>query len=342
MLGLEIGMFSRENTAAKRGNPGSGAHGDLVEAVETIISALVEITRWDPIAAEEPANLSPATKNGANMAGRQTAIVVCPREDGLSMVNRGRAMFARDYILQLFETMAGLMAEGRRSLTRFPSQTDALVGAASSGHWPLAENCFRRDGMYWTLAYKGKEALVAHSKGLHYVAQLLSHPGREIHVLHLAAGAVSTDATIGAVDLSTTEMGESNDAAISYSESLGDAGALLDKQAKSTYRRRLTELREELSAAKELGDEQRTLALEEEIDALIGELRRAIGLRGRDRKAASATERARVNATRAIKLALQRIGRVHAELETHLLASVKTGTFCRYQPSPETLVTWYT
>jgi hypothetical protein len=69
-------------------------------------------------------------------------------------------------------------------------------------------------------------------------------------------------------------------------------------------------------------------------------LRRATGLRGRDRKAASATERARINVTRTIKPAMERIGRVHAELEDHLVASIKTGTFCRYQPDPDELLTW--
>jgi hypothetical protein len=46
---------------------------------------------------------------------------------------------------------------------------------------------------------------------------------------------------------------------------------------------------------------ERAAQAEEEIDALARELNRAVGLHGRDRRAASASERARVNVNRAIK-----------------------------------------
>jgi hypothetical protein len=68
---------------------------------------------------------------------------------------------------------------------------------------------------------------------------------------------------------------------------------MLDVQAKVAYRRRLSELREELSEAKELGNVERAEQAEQEIDALTKELSRAVGLGGRNRRAASASERAR-------------------------------------------------
>ena len=49
---------------------------------------------------------------------------------------------------------------------------------------------------------------------------------------------------------------------------LGDAGEMLDDQAKAAYRRRLSELREELEEAKELGNVKRAEQAEQEIDAL--------------------------------------------------------------------------
>jgi hypothetical protein len=74
--------------------------------------------------------------------------------------------------------------------------------------------------------------------------------------------------------------------------SLGAAGEMLDEQAKAAYRRRLSELREELEEAKELGRVDRAEQAEEEIEALTRELSRAVGLGGRNRRAASASERA--------------------------------------------------
>ncbi len=47
---------------------------------------------------------------------------------------------------------------------------------------------------------------------------------------------------------------------------------MLDEQAKIAYRRRLSELREELEEAKELGNVERAEHAEAEIDALTKEL----------------------------------------------------------------------
>ena len=66
-------------------------------------------------------------------------------------------------------------------------------------------------------------------------------------------------------------------------------------------------LREELDEAKENGNVERAERAEEEIDALTKELSRAVGLGGRNRKAASASERARQSITKTIKAVLERI-----------------------------------
>jgi hypothetical protein len=76
---------------------------------------------------------------------------------------------------------------------------------------------------------------------------------------------------------------------------------MLDERAKAAYRRRLSELSEELKEAKELGKVERAEQAEEEIDALTRELSRAVGLGGRDRRAGSASDRARQSITKSIK-----------------------------------------
>lgn len=85
------------------------------------------------------------------------------------------------------------------------------------------------------------------------------------------------------------------------------AGEMLDARAKAEFKQHLDQLREELDEAREFKDEERTRRTEEEIDMLSRELSRAFGLAGRDRRAASDTERARINVTRAIKAAIERI-----------------------------------
>ena len=117
--------------------------------------------------------------------------------------------------------------------------------------------------------------------------------------------------------------------------SLGDAGEMLDEQAKVAYRRRLSELREELEEAKELGNVERAEQAEEEIDALTRELSRAVGLGGRNRRAASASERARQSITKTIKAVVERIAQSDAALGDILSRCIRTGTFCSYQPDPD-------
>ena len=121
---------------------------------------------------------------------------------------------------------------------------------------------------------------------------------------------------------------------------MGDAGELLDDQAKRAYRNRLSELREDLEEAKALGKSETAEHLEEEIAALTGELSRAVGLRGRSRRAASASERARQTVGKVIRAAVERIAQSDARLGEILSRSIKTGVFCSYRPTRESPIAW--
>jgi len=73
---------------------------------------------------------------------------------------------------------------------------------------------------------------------------------------------------------------------------------------------------------------------------LVRELSRAIGLGGRDRRAGSASERARVSVTRAVRQALARVREHHAPLADHLERVLRTGAHCSYAPDPRVPVSW--
>jgi hypothetical protein len=121
---------------------------------------------------------------------------------------------------------------------------------------------------------------------------------------------------------------------------LGDAGAALDAQAKAAYKRRLDELQEDLSEAQRFHDPARVAQAQAEIDFLTEELAAAVGLGGRDRRAASHAERARLNVTKAMKAALSKISDSHPALGHHLATSITTGTFCAYTPDPTQPTAW--
>ncbi|MDB5107985.1 MAG: serine/threonine protein kinase, partial [Candidatus Binatus sp.] len=201
---------------------------------------------------------------------------------------------------------------------------------------------FRKEGEYWTLGYGGKSARLKDSKGLGYLAHLLRHPATEFHVLDLVGGIAGQHDDDESSQLAhRLPRGDENLAQAGiHLGSLGDAGEMLDDQAKAAYRRRLSELRDESEEAKEAGNVVRAERAEHEIDVLTRELSRAVGLGGRNRRAASASERARQAATKTIKAVLERIVESDTTLGDILSRSVKTGTFCSYQPDPDFPIAW--
>ena len=120
----------------------------------------------------------------------------------------------------------------------------------------------------------------------------------------------------------------------------GDAGPALDAQAKAAYRTRVQELRDELEEAESFNDPERAARAREELAWIAEQLTGAVGLGGRERRTGSDAERARVNVTRAIRAALRRVGERDAELGRHLQGTVRTGTFCSYEPDPTEPLAW--
>ncbi len=215
-----------------------------------------------------------------------------------------------------------------------PSSPARTEGGDHSADAP-GQSIFRKEGDYWTIAHEGKAWRLKDAKGFHYVAHLLGHPGEEIRALDLAA--LSGGAVEEAVD---TESAEDLSRTAVVAGDLGHAGEMLDAQAKADYQRRLTELEDELEEARELGNLERVAKAEDEKEALAHEIRRAVGLGGRDRRAASSAERARVAVTRAIRLALERISEQSPDLGRLLSTTIKTGAICSYIPDVRFPVSW--
>ena len=87
--------------------------------------------------------------------------------------------------------------------------------------------------------------------------------------------------------------------------------------------------------------EQRAAKAEAEREWLLAELRRASGLGGRMRRTTSDSERARVNVTRTLRAALDRISVAAPQAGAHLKASIRTGLECRYDPAPGGPAGWH-
>src|SRR5216683_7559080 len=179
--------------------------------------------------------------------------------------------------------------------TRSARRGSAVTGDPVSRVRSVQKGIFRKEGEYWTVGLGGNEFRLKDTRGLGYLAHLLRHPGVEFHVLDLVGGIAGRhDEDDNGKSAERLPRGDEDlgKAGIQIT-GLGDAGEMLDDQAKAAYRRRLSDLHEELEDAKELGNVERAERSEREIDGLTKELSRAVGLGGRNRRAASASERAR-------------------------------------------------
>jgi len=149
-------------------------------------------------------------------------------------------------------------------------------------------------------------------RGLPMLARLVQQPGRELHVLDLAAEPREYDARSVA--------------------DRGDAGEILDAKARDAYHRRVVELREEIDEAERFADTFRADAARRELEMLIQQLSSSFGLGGRSRRVGSASERARVTVQRRVREAIKKIAEHEPELGRHLDWAIRTGTFCAYEP----------
>jgi hypothetical protein len=180
-------------------------------------------------------------------------------------------------------------------------------------------NVFRREGDFWSVVFGERTARLKDLKGMRYMSRLLADPGKEFHVLDLVSGEHAAPPAFPG----------------------GDAGELLDARAKQAYRRRLAEIEEDIEQARTMEDAERAAQAEAEREFLVRELARAVGLGGRDRRAGSVSERARVSVTRALRQAMARIREHNSPLGEHLDRAIRTGTYCAYLPDPRAPVDWH-
>ena len=173
----------------------------------------------------------------------------------------------------------------------------------------------RRQGEFWTIVFEGRTFQLKDQKGLRFLAFLLAHPGRRVHVSELLALEDETRADAEGLEV-------------------------FDRQAMKEYRDRLRDLRAELDEAAGHNDIGTAERIRGEIEFLEAELKRAVGLGGRTRKTGSSSERARLNVSRAIHNVTAKLAKLCPPLDLHLKRTLRTGTYCGYDPDPASPVTW--
>jgi tetratricopeptide (TPR) repeat protein len=319
--------------------------------VDTLESSLGAVDRYLGLAAMTAGDLQAAERHLRDAVVLNTQIGAQPwaaraQADLASLLCARDRPADREQAIELLEAALGTaMRLGMTAFAKQAGQARTRAGGDGRPAWaplpaaPAAEGATswsvcRREGEYWSLAFAGEAFRLKDVKGLHYLAHLLRHPGREFHVLDLAAA--GQQAPAGGPPVSAARQDNLQKARLS------DPGPVLDEQAKTAYRARLRELEDDLAEATSWADPVRAARARQEMQFLTGELAAAVGLGGRARKPGSPAERARVNITRAIRGALSRIRAHSPTLADHLDATIHTGTFCAYTPDPRAPITWHT
>jgi hypothetical protein len=114
------------------------------------------------------------------------------------------------------------------------------------------------------------------------------------------------------------------------------ASALLDQQARASYRQRLADLRDQLAEAERFNDVGRIATLRSESEFLTQELSTMYSVSHHARTSSTEVEKARKAVAYRIRAALAKIKKAHPPLWRHLFVTIKTGVFCSYNPEKPT------
>lgn len=171
----------------------------------------------------------------------------------------------------------------------------------------------------WLVGYAGSEAQLGPARGLQDLRHLLAHPAQSLHVADLLLGATSpgvgTAATVG----------------VAPHWRAGGAARLrplqgLDDEARAAHRARLAELETEKDRARHADDPIEVALASAEHDRIEA----LLACEG------DSLELAREAVATRVRLAVDAVERAHPELGRHLRRSIRTGTFCSYDPPSRT------
>jgi len=227
--------------------------------------------------------------------------------------NRAAATVEARAASALLATLDVVLAPADRALL------DQLTAPAAARPRPATASLSRTD-KWWSVSCAGVSARLPDSKGMRYLAELIASPSVERHALDLVDRLEGVDGAEGF-----------------DRRALGGASPSLDQKARAAYRERIELLRTVAQEALERGQVEAAEAAQNEVDQLVGQLARAFGLGGRERQTGSAAERARLNVTRALRAAVDRIAEALPEAGAALDRQIRTGLYCGYFPSVEAI-----
>ena len=195
------------------------------------------------------------------------------------------------------------------------SPASSVTRAASRDPRARGEVTLAHEGDTWLVRFGEEEVRLKDVVGLQYIAYLLARP----------------DVPVSAIELFSLRALVRGDRPL---QTTGDAGERLDPSAVAAYRARARDLKLRLEDASSRNDAGAVEAARGELELIEEELRAAVGLGGRMRRASSERERVRVNVTTRIRKAVERVRERAPQAAHHLGTAIRTGTTCIYRRPP--------
>lgn len=189
-----------------------------------------------------------------------------------------------------------------------PNKTAQFVAPRTE---TVTKGKFVHNGDVWELSYLNLSVAIKDCKGLHDIAKLLEQPETQLNCTELMGVVLETAGT-----------------------------SMIDDRAMKEYKTKVRTLKVDISDAEEMGLYQKADQLRSEYETLVEHLSKVMGLSHKIRKTGSSMEKARAAVTWRIRNAIKKIEKVHPQLAKHLANSIKTGTYCSYEP--ETPHEWNT
>jgi hypothetical protein len=182
---------------------------------------------------------------------------------------------------------------------------------------PVPDFLFRRQGARWILRFAGEPFDLEDSKGLRVIANLLSRPATEVHVLELAAVADDlpfTQAEI--VEALRAERGLE----------------LLGRDDIKMLRHTVRKMQREIDHATANGDEAKVRTVTDEKERIEAVLSKDLNQKGESRYSSSPSSKARTNINRQIGRAIAQIEKHNKEAARFIDHSLGRGFLCIYRP----------
>ncbi|MDA2926319.1 hypothetical protein MYX78_03635 [Acidobacteria bacterium AH-259-G07] len=246
--------------------------------------------------------------------------------------------FAKDYLKPY------LVLEMRnRKIARKLDDLQLVQKIAKPGLEDTNSHVFRKLSDKWFVGReKGTISTIENLDGMHYIARLLKHPGREflctdlVHELHELKQVGQS--------LSTMTKGEQIESGLTVSD-LSEPDEILrppviaDINKEIRRKKSLIEQLEEQLESSQFSDPFGSIDVKEKLEAakkdikqLKEYLKKNTRPGGKSRVFQTPLENARTTVQKRIRTALQRIEKQDYALYQHLKNSIKTGKSCSYQP----------